>query len=182
MQKDCSFASLKEAIQGTTASKDIVRDLVLMNIGYLSFQRKLREGQLVVHRDLVPSVKRIFPELIRLGFPIGMIVPISVFGWSDARSMAANNCSAFANPRLIPGTDRFSWHSYGRAIDLCPVQNPFTKAGQDNEPKGAVYDPSVPGTLLRDGPVVRLFLDEGYKWGGNWTDPIDYHHFEMHWV
>lgn len=174
---DSSFASLAEATQGTLAPQDIVRDLALVDVSYVSFDRCLHQGQLVVHRDLAQDVEEIFSELLRLQFPIAKVIPIVQYGWDDAASMADNNCSAF-NYRLIAGTNRPSWHARGRALDPNPVQNPFTKKGQPNQPAGAVYNPSVPGTIVPDGPVVRLFLERGWEWGGQWTDPIDYQHFQ----
>ncbi|WP_196761560.1 M15 family metallopeptidase, partial [Mycobacterium avium] len=33
--------------------------------------------------------------------------------------------------------------------------------------------------LLHDGdPAVRAFADSGWRWGGQWTAPVDYQHFE----
>ena len=46
------------------------------------------------------------------------------FGGSDDDSMAANNSSAF-NCRPVTSGGGFSEHSYGTAIDLNPVQNPY---------------------------------------------------------
>ena len=48
-------------------------------------------------------------------------------------------------------------------------------------PEKAVYDPSRPGTLTADNPLVKLMEGFGWQWGGNWTkasNRIDYMHFE----
>jgi peptidoglycan L-alanyl-D-glutamate endopeptidase CwlK len=45
-------------------------------------------------------------------------------------------------------------------------------------PHGAKYDPGVAGTFTVDHPIVRAFLQLGWDWGGNWTSPKDYQHFE----
>jgi hypothetical protein len=35
-----------------------------------------------------------------------------------------------------------------------------------------------PAMLHSDDPVVRVFTDRGWRWGGYWRSPIDYQHFE----
>ena len=68
-------------------------------------------------------------------------------------------------------------HSYGYAIDINPVQNPYIK-GKIVLPEGAVYDPAKPGTLAASGPVVKCFQGLGWEWGGNWKSLKDYQHFQ----
>ena len=60
-------------------------------------------------------------------FPIERIQLVDDFGADDAASMAANNTSAF-NCRNIDGRPGvWSEHSYGWAIDINPVQNPWVR-------------------------------------------------------
>ena len=80
---------------------------------------------------------------------------IDEFGGDDARSMAANNTSAF-NCRT---TDRgaMSRHAYGMAVDINPVQNPY-REGQLTEPEaGRAYD--EPYKRRRD--IVGIIVDGG---------------------
>ena len=98
--------------------------------------------------------------------------------------MRANNTSAF-NCRPIEGTDEWSWHSYGMAIDVNPLYNPYYYASDDivlPTTAGAYIDRSVqtPYTLNRDDLCYRLFTSRGFEWGGNWSYPKDYQHFEKH--
>ena len=37
---------------------------------------------------------------------------------------------------------------------------------------------AVPGLLHGADPTVHVFTDRGWRWGGYWTTPIDYQHFE----
>ena len=176
---DSSFASLKEAIQNPKVPipKQVRRTLVLVTVYYYSFDGLVHQGQLVVHRALKREIEEIFRKLLTLRFPIKKVVPISLYDWDDDASMADNNSSAF-NYRLILGTDRLSNHSFGLAVDLNPLQNPYFARDGKVYPQGAVHDPSVPGTIARDGPVVSLFKARGWTWGGDWTIPVDYQHFE----
>jgi hypothetical protein len=79
------------------------------------------------------------------------------FGADDAASMAANNTSAF-NCRAIDGHPGvWSEHSYGWAVDINPVQNPWVRGIQVDPPAGVPYaDRAVqaPG-MIYGGPVVH---------------------------
>ena len=69
----------------------------------------------------------------------------------DDRSMAANNTSGF-NRRPVAGTDRWSEHSYGRAIDLNPVQNPYVVGSTVAPEEGR----GTPGSIASaDGSRLR---------------------------
>lgn len=151
--------------------------LVLVRVLYLGFDGDQHVGQLVVHRDIAADIVWIFQQLFLHGFPIASIVPIVAFGWSDERSMAANNTSGL-NYRYIAGTVRLSMHAYGLAIDINPWQNPCCSNGVW-VPPGARYDPSVLGTITADSIVVALFRSRGWLWGGNcWEHgPFDPQHF-----
>lgn len=158
----------------------IKKSLVCISVAYWSFDGEEHEGQLVVHKDIADDVEEIFENLKREHFSIQTVIPIADvrFAWDDERSMGANNTSAF-NYRTISGTERLSWHAYGRAIDINPLQNPYIR-DEIVSPQGAVYDHKCMGTITADSLVVRLFKEHGFLWGGDWHDRKDYQHFEKH--
>ena len=175
---DSHFASLEEAIAGIEIPSLIRETLALKSVMYISFDGKIHEGQLVVHRDLVDEVGFLFTQLFHMRFPIAQVVPVSVYGWDDNASMLANNTSAF-NLRKIEATGEYSQHSYGWAIDINPMQNPcFEKRLNKVEPPEAVYDRSVPGTLTGDSGAVNLFRYNGWVWGGDWKSLQDMMHIQ----
>jgi len=167
--------TLEEALHGKEIPQEIRDTLTLVTVPYFSFSEMLGEGQLVVHRDLADEVEHIFKTLREMRFPIYHMVPIVAYGWNDDVSMAANNTSAF-NYRVIAGTDRLSHHATGRAIDINPVQNPYVREGGIVAPAGATYDPTQLGTITDD--VVSVFKSYGWEWGGDWSDPKDWQHFQ----
>ena len=66
-----------------------------------------------------------FGKLFAERFPIRRMQLVEAYGGRDDASMADDNTSAF-NCRPITGTtDRFSIHSYGQAIDINTVENPY---------------------------------------------------------
>ncbi|MEP7162363.1 MAG: M15 family metallopeptidase [Candidatus Moraniibacteriota bacterium] len=153
---------------------DILACQELVTLPYYSFDRRVHEGQLVVHEDIAVSVIKIFLDLFDRCFPIARMIPIVHFQWDDSASMQANNTSGF-NYRYIAGTERLSQHAFGLAIDLNPMQNPYI-VGELAHPKGAKYDQQAPGTVTPE--IIRIFRYHGFTWGGNFKDSRDYHHFQ----
>ena len=117
-----------------------------------------------------------FRVILTEKFPIQAVVPVTSYDWDDDRSMEANNTSAF-NYRTTTGSSTLSKHARGFAIDLNPVQNPYSK-GSTILPPGATYDDNAPGTLTENSPIVQKFKELGWEWGGNWNTLKDYQHFE----
>ena len=158
----------------------------VVEVSYYGPDGQLHKGQVVVDRDLAEDVRAVFQVIRDTRFPLRSAIPIAHSSflsdgrWDDNKSMAANNTSAF-NFRAQTGSRKLSAHACGMAIDLNPLQNPYVKgqkAGRVVLPLGAVYDPSVPGTLTEDHPVVRKFKELGWKWGGEFRWVKDFQHFE----
>lgn len=169
--------SLGRAIEGTKAPKAIVDSLTLLKVEFYDFQGKLNHGYLVVNIELEDDVRELFELIKSSKFPIDKVVPIVHYEWDDDASMQANNTSAF-NYRTIEGTNRLSHHATGRAIDINPFQNPVMYSDGKISPKGAKYNPKVPGTLTADSEIVKFMKSRGWRWGGDWTSFKDYHHFD----
>jgi hypothetical protein len=152
-----------------------------VDVDYLGFDGQTHRGELIVHEDLVPDVIEIFGQLHRLGYPVDKIRTVDHYSDADDElSMEDNNTSAF-NCRSIPGTNEWSPHAYGRAIDLNPLINPCLYASGYFEPQNAAAyldrSRTDPGLLHNGDPAERVFTDRGWQWGGYWTTP-DYQHFE----
>lgn len=153
-------------------------ELSLCTLAYVGLDGKRYLGQMVVANDAALDVTEIFQELYDGGFPIAQMRLIDAYHADDSASMADNNTSAFCY-REIAGTSRLSNHSFGRAVDINPVQNPYLHGGAV-EPSGDFLDRENvrPGMITRDGLCYQAFVSRGWKWGGDWTDPVDYQHFE----
>jgi hypothetical protein len=153
-----------------------------VGVDHIGFDGQTHRGELIVHEDLVPEVIALFEQLYRLGYPIAKIRTVDHYPAADDElSMEDNNTSAFSC-RGIPGSDHWSQHAYGRAIDLNPLLNPCIYASGAFEPHNAAAyldrSRSDPGLLHNGDPAVHVFTDHGWRWGGDWTTPIDYQHFE----
>ena len=153
--------------------------LRLVAVDHWDFDGQRRRGELVVHADYAEQILGVFRSLFDARFPLQQMRLVDEFGGDDDRSMAANNTSAF-NCRAATGSDRWSEHAYGRAIDINPVQNPYvTSGGKVLPPEGAdfVNRDDRPGVITADGPVVTAFNVIGWGWGGAWRSGKDYQHF-----
>jgi hypothetical protein len=165
------------------------RDLRMLTLSYWNYDRKPATGKLIVNKKVSRQAARIFKKLFEHGFMIEKMVPIEEYGGSDDASMAANNSSAFncRDITLRPGV--FSNHSWGRAIDINPLTNPYVKGDKVFPPEGREYldrTRAFPGSILAGSFAVNLFEKKGWTWGGTWTDRQDYQHFEKparrrHW-
>jgi D-alanyl-D-alanine carboxypeptidase len=152
-------------------------DLRYLRMTYVGFDGLAHRGEMVVHRTAAPKIISVFRRAYNARFPIYRMRLVDDYRGSDDASMAANNTSAF-NCRRTSGGTAWSQHSYGRAIDINPVQNPYVSGGVVEPPAGKAY---VSRSPLRKGMVtwtVRdAFADVGWYWGGAWRYSKDYQHF-----
>jgi hypothetical protein len=126
-------------------------------------------------------VVSVFHELYDQDFPIARMQLVDDYQGSDDLSMEANNTSAF-NCREVTGRPGvWSQHSYGGAIDINPVQNPYISSGGTVLPPAGVdyvdRSKDAPGMIHAGDCTVQAFADIGWYWGGAWTSPKDYQHF-----
>jgi hypothetical protein len=154
-----------------------LRDLRYVRVSFVGFDGAAGYGRLVVHEDQAAAVVEVFRSLYAQRFPIRRMRLVDAYDGIDARSMSADNTSAF-NCRRVTGGTSWSEHSYGRAVDLNPVQNPYVSGAIVQPPAGAAY---VDRSPLRKGMVTRgvrsAFSAVGWSWGGSWTAKKDYQHF-----
>lgn len=168
--------SLDEALKGLTIADDIKKNLRIVDVQYFSFDNKLHQGQIIIHKKLVKDIILIFEEIKEKKFPVTKVIPIVKYNWDDERSMEDNNTSAF-NYRFIAGTTKLSNHSFGTAIDINPLFNPYIRKDLI-QPAGSVYNPQKEGTITANSFLVKEFKRLGWIWGGDWKDRKDYQHFE----
>lgn len=155
-------------------------DLSLLTLAYRGLDGECYLGQMIVAADVAQELTEIFRELFDAGFPIAKMQLIDAYGADDNLSMADNNSSAFCY-RVIDGTDYLSNHSFGRAVDLNPLQNPYVRGELVQPEQSAQYldrENVRPGMITAGDACYDAFISRGWEWGGDWTGPIDYQHFE----
>lgn len=164
-----------EALHGSDAPQDIIDELMLIDVTYLSTDKKIHQGQILTNKRLVDDLQEMFQFMLNQEFVIEKAIPIVAFNWSDSISMANNNTYSFCYRNIS-----YSKHAKGLAIDINPRFNPLRWKNRDlpNEPHGAVLDTTVNGTLHPQHVVVKEFQKHGFRWGHTFTKYWDDHHFE----
>jgi hypothetical protein len=156
-------------------------ELRIVRLTYWTFRGTVAEGDLVLHRRVVARTKPVFATMFRQRFPLRSVRPVTAFGSSDDRSMAADNTSAFNCRRAVAaGPPSWSRHAYGMAIDVNPVENPYLFRGEVLPPDGRRHvdrSQAAPGKIRAGDVVHRAFRAAGYRWGGTFANP-DYQHFD----
>jgi len=143
-------------------------ELSLLKISYLSMNGITQTGELIVDRDLSLEVVEIFNEIYNCKFPIEKMRTIDNYNCNDDFSMQDNNTSAF-NYRRIRGSRKLSDHSYGRAIDINPLLNPYSRKKNIFPKEGKQYldrTQNVDGMISKGDCVIKAFKSRGWQWGG----------------
>jgi hypothetical protein len=154
--------------------------LRLVTLAYVGFDGAVHTGKLIVNADATRAIVAVFRRLYESRFPIRRMRLVDDYGADDFRSIEADNTSAF-NCRLIAGTNRWSQHAYGQAIDVNPIENPYVYSDGTTSHKASrpYLDRSRrrPGLAYEGGVLVKAFDAVGWGWGGRWSGAKDYQHF-----
>ena len=164
-----------------------MRDLRYLQMTYRGFDKRDHTGEMIVHASRAREVTRIFGALYHLGYPIRRMRLVSDYGGNDFRSIEADNTSAF-NCRPVTGGSKWSNHSYGKAIDINPLENPYVSHnGHIAHKKSLQYRtrkhhdisrPADHAVILKTDKIVKIFKTRGWRWGGDWHSIKDYQHFD----
>ncbi len=161
-------------------------DLRYIELSYIDFNGDTQIGELIVHYKVAYSIVKIFRELYNIKYPIRSMSLVSDFKGSDFASIEADNTSAF-NCRNIAGTNRWSNHAYGKAIDINPLENPYiSRSGKISHKKSLKYrsrkhtdnTPANRAMIASNDKARKIFSKYGWSWGGYWKSIKDYQHFE----
>jgi len=188
---DLNQNTIQEMISSGCWSKDSplqLDELSELTISYLDFEDNVRnDGILIVAKAIAKEIILIFKQLLDIGFNIDNITPIHKYhNASDELSMEANSTTCF-NFRKIVNSNVISIHSYGCAIDINPVQNPYLRFNHDQstilvEPSlGMKYiNRAINKKGMINSKVIEIFSQFNFEWGGDWHENmIDYHHFQL---
>ena len=165
--------------------------LRILHFNYWGFDGTLDRGPMVVNASVADDVLWVFRQLYDAEFPIKRVDLATEFKpnrfaqhrrITSHRSVTASfNCRPVVTA-LGPGGD-YSQHSYGLAIDLNPLQNPYVTS--DGFVRNRAAEPYLDRGrhlegMIHEGDVVfRSFAAIGWEWGGNWSGDKDYMHFSL---
>ena len=181
------YEELSENIKSRIAGKSYPTDcsvpyskLRYVKVLHYDFNGDVHEGELICAQEVAQELTNIFYELYLAKYPIEKMVLVDEYDADDIASMKDNNTSCF-NYRVIEGSKKLSKHSYGLAIDINPLINPYVKGDyvSPKEAKPYVDRSQIKlGMIDKDDLCYKLFTKYGWKWGGSWNTVKDYQHFE----
>ena len=158
--------------------------LRLLTVSYWDFEGNVNKGELVVNRRAAAPLAKVFRQLYRLRFPIRHMRFVDAYGPSRSQPADRDISGSFECRRAVPstcgsGTGNWSQHAFGLAVDLNPIENPYTGCGRTRERSSLPY---LNRGKIRRGmvtpAVVRAFRSIGWGWGGSWAGSTkDYMHF-----
>ena len=122
-------------------------------------------------------------------YQIEKMVLVDDYDADDKKSIDDNNSSAFNYRAVTDNPSILSYHGMGVAIDINPINNPYIwsdgNGGWEYEDRDAdkyldryAEDAAQRHMINHNDLCYKLFTERGYTWGGDWSDPIDYQHFE----
>ena len=163
-----------------------IDDLRVVSVSYWNFRGGVGTGPLVLHERVARDVLWVFRRLFRAKFRIQDIElaakdrPITRKDYWDK---SRRSVTASFNCRPATDSTSLSQHSYGWAVDINPLQNPYVRS--DGSTLRHIAQPFKDRTLQRMGMihdgdiVVRSFAAIGWEWGGHWHTLKDYMHFSL---
>lgn len=183
-------APLAAEMRGTTWKPGCpvpLSGLSLLRFNYWGFDGEVKRGPMVVNALEASDVLWVFGRLFEARFPLKRVGLTSEFKESELetdpdtrRSVTASfNCRPVVTP--AGAGDTFSQHSFGLAVDVNPLRNPYVRS--DGWVRNRFARPYVdrsrnlPGMIEEGDVVVRSFAAIGWAWGGHWSGGKDYMHF-----
>jgi len=162
-----------------------LESLRYLRLPHKDFKGNESIGELIVHKEVANEVVTIFETLYREDYPVKKMKLVSDYKGNDWQSIEADNTSAF-NCRKATGSKKWSKHSYGKAIDINPIENPYiSRKGYISHKESLVYKKRVHkkntyadrAVLVKGDKAIQVFKMYGWKWGGDWSGVKDYQHF-----
>lgn len=170
------------AARSTWAKKCPValEDLSYITMPYWGFDKRVHQGEMLIHRTVAQDVVEAFEKIYAAQFPIEEMRVINKFD-RDSPSTGEQNITSGFTCRTIVGTSTlWSEHSKGYAIDINPFHNPYIRDDALFPELAEAYldrDDVRRGMIGKPGVVFDAFDAIGWGWGGDWTNREDWMHF-----
>lgn len=173
-----------------------LNDLIYIKFLHYDFNDNVKVGEIIVNKKIKERIINILKELFYNKYQINSFCLVDSYFDSDdeerynidLKSVKYDNSYSFFY-RKIYKTDKLSNHAYGLAVDINPKENPYLpfrdgKLDYSNLTEEDIYylenrDKNIPHVITHDDLVYKLFIKNGFTWGGDWINTKDYQHFEV---
>jgi hypothetical protein len=157
-----------------------LNQLAYLKLSYWGYDQKTHSGVLIIHKLVATEVVKIFKELYNHHFPINEMKPYEMYPTGEYAKR--NDTVGFYCRPAQDNPSEWSSHSYGVAIDINPLVNPYydfiAKQAWPIEGKSYLNRNLTMTGMIQPGNVAfNAFTSYGWIWGGFWKKGTDYMHF-----
>ncbi len=165
-------------VEGCPVTRD---DLAYVTVSHYGFDHEFHTGELLVNAAVADDIVGVFRKLYDARYPIEQM-RITTKEELDLPPTGDGNVTGAFVCRPTVGSDYWSQHAYGLAVDVNPFQNPYVKGDTIIPELATSYanrDQALPGMIFDGDVVTKAFADIGWGWGGNWNSLKDWMHFSQ---
>ena len=159
-------------------------ELVYLTMTFWGFDRVRHTGEMIVNASVAEEVTGAFEKLYAARFPIEEMRVATLEeqrAWHRAPTGDTNLTSSL-ECRRAAGSDNWSEHAYGLAIDINPFHNPYLLGEHVGPELASAYTDRTwkrPGMIFEGDAVTQAFDAIGWGWGGRWNSLKDWMHFSQ---
>jgi hypothetical protein len=154
-------------------------ELRYLQMSFWGFDGEPHTGEMLVHARAAGDVVSVFRQLYQARFPIERMRVVAQDELDIPPTGDGNNTTAFVC-RPSTGSDSWSQHAYGLAVDVNPFHNPYVTGDLVIPELASAYTDrgrDWPGMISSGGAATEAFRSIGWGWGGSWESAKDYMHF-----
>lgn len=156
-------------------------DLRYLTMSHYGFDGEFHTGEMIVNAVVAEDVVEVFARLHEARYPIEQMRVIRADEVDDHPTGDWNETTSFVC-RPAVGSENWSQHAFGLAIDVNPFHNPYQRGDLVIPELATAYTDREhvrPGMVFDGDEVVEAFADIGWTWGGDWRTLKDWMHFSL---
>jgi hypothetical protein len=156
-------------------------ELAYVTVSHYGFDERFHTGEILVNRAVALDVVEVFRRLHEARFPLEQMRVIRLEEIDAPPTGDWNDTTSFVC-RPAVGSESWSQHAYGLAIDINPFHNPYLKGDLVLPELASAYldrEDLRSGMIVEGDVVTDAFGDMGWPWGGHWRTLKDWMHFSQ---
>jgi len=156
-------------------------ELSYVTVSHWGFDGRFHTGELLVNAAVAEDVVDVFRQLHADRFPIEQMRVIRAEEIDAHPTGDFNETTSFVC-RPAVGSNNWSQHAFGLAVDINPFHNPYLKADLVLPELASAYTDRQdvrPGMVVEGDVVTGAFFAIGFGWGGHWNSLKDWMHFSL---
>lgn len=156
-------------------------DLRYLTLTFWGFDNQPHLGEMIVHESVASDIVEVFGRMYQARFPLEEMRVVAAYELDAPPTGDGNNTSAFVC-RPSTGSNSWSQHAYGLAVDVNPFHNPYQRGDVVIPELASAYldrTRGAPGMIEAGDVVTDAFATIGWVWGGTWNSSKDWMHFSQ---